>query len=227
MIQETQSRSISYENDLKSTSANLLYNKICPYYFFLEKLVNNKPEIIICTYKDYFDMKTRLQISKLIDDDKNYNLIFDESSDIENILTNYYTLCINDTLLFNASNQLFILKEKYESINHTESFKLLDKETKDISRPENESIIFNSFPDYSKSNLPGNINKTSHVLNLLTRLIFYFRKIFTSKTESVWHINKLQFNIWTELWINAKTLSYIFKRFMVFLNEIKFTDYNR
>jgi hypothetical protein len=172
-------------------------------------------------------MKSRIQISKLIESDQNYNILFDECSDIENILTNYYTLHINDSLLFNASSQLFVLKEKYQSLNNAESFRIIAQETKDISRPENEPILFNSYPNYNNISCSGNINKTSHFLNLLTRLIFYFRKIFISKTESIWHINKLQYNIWTDLWINSKTLSLIFKRFMNFLNHMKFTDYHR
>ena len=118
-------------------------NKICPFYFYFDKLINFVPSIVICTYKDFFDLKSRIQIYKVIAEGNEYRLIFDECSDINNILANMYSLTINDNLLSNASSQLFILKEKFESRNFSDSYSIIDPNFKNLKFPENEFLSFN------------------------------------------------------------------------------------
>jgi hypothetical protein len=102
-----------YNSDFDQTFASLSDKKICPFYYFMDMLKKSNPDIIICTYKDYFDIKSRIQISKLTSTAE-YKLIFDESCEIDNIFTQIYSCNMDESLLIHSTNQLFLLKEKVE-----------------------------------------------------------------------------------------------------------------
>jgi hypothetical protein len=108
------------------------------------------PDIIICTYKDYFDYKSRIQIDQLIEDKKiEYKIIFDECADIDNTLTQLSSMNIDESLLFDASNQLFVLKEKFGPMNNNSMDVDLDGVLKN-EETEKEFVYFNRFPYLGK-----------------------------------------------------------------------------
>lgn len=102
---------------------------ICPFYYFNGIINQGSADIIICTYKDFFDLKTRIKISNLIPQEErnNYKLIFDECGDIDYIMQDYFSMNIDDNLLQYTSDNLFILREKYTS---SENERITENENK-------------------------------------------------------------------------------------------------
>jgi hypothetical protein len=150
----------NYSIDFNQSLSTLTDKKICPYYYYQGLLKHTNPDIVICTYKDYFDMKSRIQISHLIENksvDCFYKVIFDECSDIDSTLSNLYSMNIDDNLLFNAANQLYVLKERYNSkmvggvsnnmsdCSYKDSYKIINPEY-DLEATEKEMVFMNGFP---------------------------------------------------------------------------------
>jgi hypothetical protein len=171
----------------------------------------------------------------------NYKLIFDESCDILNQLTSSYSMNIDEGLLLNASNQLFTLKESYiEKENlmkeYEDNYKTLI-ENFDKNSTENEFILYNGLcniqnPNFDLNtnsfyNLPGIIRKPIHYFNLISRLITFFRSFIFNpiKTENVWNIYTFQQQLLKELWLDFKSLKFIFGRFILLLNELRWENY--
>lgn len=75
---------------------------------------------------------------------------------------------------------------------------------------------------------PGTIRNQTHMLNMITRLLLFFKtNIFNSmKTESVWNIYTFQHILLKELWIDFRSIKLLLKRFIVFLNDNEYTQYN-
>ena len=81
---------ISYESDddhsnnsdfdYNNIFFNLGENNICPYYYFNKIITQGTPDLIISTYKDFFDPKSRIKLTNIIpvDQRSSYKLIFDE-----------------------------------------------------------------------------------------------------------------------------------------------------
>lgn len=244
-----------YNQDFQFSYSTLSEKKICPFYYYFNLLKNTNPDIIICTYKDFLDLKSRIQISQLlkIENKPEYKIIMDECADIDSVLISLSSMNIDESLLFNAANQLFVLKEKYVSIKsnnadvtmtdyshnnvHAEISGAIhlnnnqhpnhDQTNGVITLPEDEFIHFNGFPSCQNNKFPGFMRKSSNLLNLISRLIVFFKRAFFHlKSENLWNIYKIQQQLLVELWLDLKKLNIIFKRFMLFLHEIKFLDYN-
>jgi hypothetical protein len=236
--------------DFENTLTQLTEKKICPFYYFLNLIQTTNPDIVVCTYNDFFDMKSRIQITKLISSNNNdnieYKLIFDNCADIDNTISWLYSMNIDENLLFNAANQLFILKESYESKSSTlnefeQNYKLLNPEVfipeENIynNAPENEFLVYNGLAVNNKIinsdtiRLPGTIRKPIHFLNLISKLMTFFKKdIFNPiKTESVWNIYTFQQQLLKELWLDFRSLRYAFRRLIILMNEMRNLDYKR
>lgn len=242
-----------YSNDFDNTMNNLIEKKICPYYYFLNLLQISNPDIIICTVSDFFDLKKRIQITELLkscSNMQNFKLVLDESCEILNQITFNYSMNIDESLLLNASNQLFILKESYlEKENsmkeYEENYKHLIDDLNENEenlkmyrfnfKTENEFLLFNGMSNFHDINLnsklliPGIIRKPIHFLNLISRLISFFKNyIFNPiKTENVWNIYTFQQQLLKELWLDFRSLKFLLGRFILLLNEIRWENYEK
>ena len=244
-----------YQYDFENTINNLTEKKICPFYYFMHLLSDsiNPPDIVICTVSDFLDLKKRIQITELLKTSiQNYKLILDESSDILNQITFNYSMNIDESLLLNASNQLFILKENYSQKEnllkeYEENYKNLmenfpfdgEGENSNLTRintkSENEFLLFNGMANFKSSEnvvdnkIPGIIRKPIHFINLISRLITFFRNFIFNpiKSENVWNIYTFQQQLLKELWVEFKNLKFLFGRLILLLNELRWENYEK
>jgi hypothetical protein len=249
---------VQYEKTLPSNNFDQTYNmlaenKICPFYYMLNHISSqDKPDIIICTITDFFDVKKRIQISNLISKFHNineYKLIFDECSDLENVLSEIYSIHIDENLIFNSLNQLFMLKEKQETnpnkmdVDYNEDYRILangdgNKNGKNFNqiqnvKVENEFLEFNGLiskwknREFPSSKMPGNIRKSDHFLNLITKLLYFFReKVFSGlRYDVIFSIYGVLQIFVKEFYLDTRTLSQLLRRLFLLLNEIEFTNH--
>lgn len=137
---------LNYNPDFNTTIKNLSDKKICPYYYFLELIKSSNPNILIVTYKDFLDIKSRIQIMQILNNSNSlneYKLIFDECANLDNILSELYNVSIDDNLLFHSINQLFLLREKTMKFNNNEKDVEMKESGKELEEPENEFISYN------------------------------------------------------------------------------------
>ena len=91
-----------------------------------------------------------------------------------------------------------------------------------------ENVLVSGNDKLTNKNLlkyfPGNIQDSEQFLNLICRLIVFFRKILNQKSEYITNIFNLQYYLLNE-WIDFRTLRGLFPRLIFFLNNIKFSDY--
>ncbi len=128
---------------------------ICPYYYFNNIINQGTADLIICSYKDFFDPKNRIKIKNLIPENerKNYKLIFDECGDIEYLIQDYFSMNIDENVLQFTSDDLFILREKYKIFADTnvdnKQVKIKENNREEVYSKklivENEILEFNHF----------------------------------------------------------------------------------
>ncbi len=108
---------ISYKTDVFSLMNQLGEVNICPFYYFSNLIREGTADIIVATFKDFFDPKQRIKITNLIskENKSQYKIIFDECGDFENLIVDYFSFQIDNNILQFASDQLFKLQE----INNT------------------------------------------------------------------------------------------------------------
>lgn len=158
---------ISYENlneNLKEKEKNYLKSdvfslmnqlgevNICPFFYFSGIIRQGSSDIIIATYKDFFDPKQRIKISNLIPKEslKDYKIIFDDCGDLENLIVDYFSFQIDNNILQFASDQLFKLQEintnELNNLNSNNNNKENSLSESDFDKfPENEFIELNGF----------------------------------------------------------------------------------
>jgi hypothetical protein len=127
---------------------NLTDLKVCPYYYFLN-LIKNNPNIVIATYRDFYDINARIQLKNVLSDMSEYQIIYNDCNDIENTISNIFNMNIDMNLIFNATNQLFNLKEL--TANGDSRAVSLDypTESKEFNT-ENEFILYNGLSCFTK-----------------------------------------------------------------------------
>lgn len=131
---------------------------ICPFYFFNSLINQGTADLIICTYKDFFDPKNRIKLNNLIPkvERKNFKLIFDECGDIDYLIQDYFSMNIDDNILNFSSDDLFILRERYknftEANNNDDDVEMTtnnnENEREELNKKlivEYESLEFNGF----------------------------------------------------------------------------------
>jgi len=161
------------------TLLNLLgETNICPFYYFNSLISQGTADLIICTYKDFFDPKNRIKIKNLIPEAerKNFKLIFDECGDIDYLIQDYFSMNIDDNILNFSSDDLFILRERYKKFAEAncgdQEMTIQENGREEINKNlivECESIEYNGF---SRKFL--GIYKLKKVLTLLN---FIFHQI--------------------------------------------------
>lgn len=141
-----------FNRDFSENLQSLANKKICPYYYNFNLLKNSDPDIVVCTYKDFYDVKSRINISKLVP--KESKIIFDECGDMDNIFTQLFSCNIDEPLLFNCINQLFLLREKSESYEEAKIKITMrsNEETKSMKayHTEKEFISYNGLANFEQ-----------------------------------------------------------------------------
>jgi hypothetical protein len=210
-----ESKSIEYESEnYESTHSTLSENKICPFYYNLNR-VRNKPDILIATYKDFIDPKERIQISNVIDKN-DYTLVFDDCDNIDDIIANMYNMNIDVNAVVNASNELFMLKEMSE-----EKTNKMFVES-DNQATENEFMNYNNLCKNVKYS--GTIRNNKHFLNFLSRILNIIGRVASFKQEDYYSLNSVQV-LFAREWIDFRTVNGIFARLIDYLNSIQYSKY--
>jgi hypothetical protein len=126
---------------------------ICPFYYFNSLINQGTADLIICTYKDFFDPKNRIKLKNLIPENerKNFKLIFDECGDIDYLIQDYFSMNIDENILHSSSDDLFIIRESYKKfcegkkeVEMTNCVNGLEELNKKLF-VENETLEFNGF----------------------------------------------------------------------------------
>ena len=138
---------IPFECKNLNEQINILFSKeICPFYFYLNKIINDDYDIIICE-RDYFlDNKKNISIRKVIDfDDINntnkFLLVFDEYNDIDDYLVKINSCIITESLLNLAEYRLLQIEDIPENQNNKKMAIPNDKVIQNT--PETEIIRYN------------------------------------------------------------------------------------
>jgi hypothetical protein len=71
---------------------------------------------------------------------------------------------------------------------------------------------------------PGDIRNDENFLNLISKLLYFFGRILSQKTEYIFSIYHLQLSLFRE-WIDFRSLKALLPRLLFFLNKIQFTDF--
>ncbi len=88
----------------------------CPYYFLLNSL--EEANIIVSSYNQFFDEKNMNFLQNLIKT-KEFTVIFDNCENIDNLISEYNSINIDEVIINSASIQALSLKEKILN-NHKE-----------------------------------------------------------------------------------------------------------
>jgi hypothetical protein len=149
----TEYKKIEYEDqDIDITINNLTEAKVCPFYYYMS-LIKSNPNIVISTYKDFFDPGSRIRVGSLVNIQE-YQVILDDCDDLDNNLTNLFSANIDVNVLQNSMNQVFTLREmignsdkKVTSLNYTEETRAYNT--------ENEFILYNGLSNATSSESSG------------------------------------------------------------------------
>ena len=135
--------------------------------------------------KDFFDMRRRISVRKAIKYDDNtdkFMLIYDECNNINETLVRTYSNVVDEEVIKKSRYELSHLKEKinkYSIVNY--SMNIDEDEVEELTniKTEKEILYYSLLVDGKSNSFPGNIRKTNHFLNLLSRLLIFFNKQFT------------------------------------------------
>ena len=207
-------------------------NQMCPFYAYFYNIINDNFDIIICTMKDFFDMRRRISVRKAIKYDDNtdkFMLIYDECNNINETLVRTYSNVVDEEVIKKSRYELSHLKEKinkYSIVNY--SMNIDEDEVEELTniKTEKEILYYSLLVDGKSNSFPGNIRKTNHFLNLLSRLLIFFNKQFSSKNETNWSVYTFEYALLNELWIEFRTLKHLYKRLMYQFHEIKYLKYD-
>lgn len=161
------------------------------------------------------DPKERIQISNIINKD-DYTLVFDDCDNIDDIVANMYNMNIDVNAVTNATNQLFMLKE----LSTEKSNKMIIEP--DDNATENEFLKYNSLCRDIKYS--GNIKKSNHFLNLLSKILNIIGRVALIKQEDYYSLQAIQL-LFARDWIDTRTLNGIFSRLIEYLNSIQYSKY--
>ena len=206
------------------------YSEVCPFYFYLNKIINKDYDILICE-RDYFlDNKKNISIRQVIDFDNienanKYLLVFDEYNDIDDYLIKTYSCIISKKLLDFSEYQLFeITKDiqtNYMNINDIPNDKKIQMS------PETEIIRYNLFYDMKNYEFNGTIKSKESIISLLQRLILIFSENYLNDKKKVLSPFKFALDFLEKYYLEIKTLEQIYKRLILLLNNINYFKYDK
>jgi len=220
--------------DINDQMNSLYCSELCPFYYYLKKIINKDYDIIICERDYFFDNKKNISIRKVIDFDNKdnsnkYLLVFDEYNDIDDYLIKVHSCIINEQLLnFSEYQLLKITKEiNSNSINNRNDIPN-DKIIK--ITPETEIIRYNLFYDMKNYEFNGMLKSKESLIGWLEKLILYFKEKLKEKLKDKKKITspfKIELEILEKYYIEIKTLEQIYKRLITLFNSMNYYQYDK
>ena len=213
---------------------NILYHSdMCPFYYYLNRIINKDYDIIICERDYFFDCKKNISIRKVIDFDSEENvnkylLVFDEYNDIDDYLVKTYSCIIDEKLLKFSEFQLFKIAKDI-NLNYNSKTDIIN-ETEIKKTPETEIIRYNLFYDMKTYEFNGAIKSKDSIISWLQNLILIFSNYIKEKKKvsvSPYSPFKFKLDFLEKYFIEIKTLEQIYKRFIILLNNKKIFQYDK
>ena len=210
----------------------MFYSELCPFYLYMNKIINKDYDIIICERDYFFDNKKNISIRKLIDFDNfdninKYLLVFDEYNDIDDYLIKTYSCIIDEKLLNFSEIQLFKITKDinlyYNSKNDIINDKIIKKQ------PETEIILYNLFYDMKNYEFNGSIKSKDSVLSWLQKLIVIFLDFLKDKKKVTTPYSPYKFKLefYEKYFLDISILEQIYKRLIILLNNIDYFQYDK
>ena len=213
---------------------NLLYcSELCPFYYYLKKIINKDYDIIICERDYFFDNKKNISIRKVIDFDNvdnanKYLLVLDEYNDIDDYLIKTHSCIINEQLLnFSEYQLLKIAKELNSNINNKNDIpndKIIQM------TPETEIIRYNLFYYMKNYDFNGILKSKESLIGWLEKLILFFKDKLKEKLNNKKKITspfQIELEILEKYYIEIKTFEQIYKRLITLFNSMNYYQYDQ
>ena len=215
--------------DLDEQLNILYYSEICPFYFYLNKIINKDYDIIICERDYFFNNKKNISISKVIDfynEEKNNNflLVFDEYNDIDDYLIKTYSCIIDEKLLHFSEYQLLKITKDIQA-NHSNKNDIPQDKVIQIT-PETEIIRYNLFYDMKNYEFNGALKSKESLISWLQKLIVIFSEYLKEK-KNVVSSYKYEYDFLEKFYIEIKTLEELYKRLITLFNNINYFQYDK
>ena len=226
-------KNIPFEcKDIDEQMNILYYSNLCPFYFYMNKIIKNDYDIIICERDYFFDNKKNISIRKMIDFDNveytnKYLLVFDEYNDIDDYLVKTYSCIIDEKLLHFSEYQLFKITKDI-NLNYNTKNDIINEKVIKIS-PETEIIRYNLFYDMKNYEFNGALKSKDSILSWLQKLLVIFFDFLKDKKKvmSPFSPYKFKFEFYENYFLEIEILEQIYKRFIILLNNIDYFQYDK
>ena len=223
---------VKYTFDCKDIDEQMYvlnYSEICPFYYYLNRIVNKDFDIILCERDYFFNNKKNLCIRKLIDfdneeNDNKYLLVFDEYNDLDDYLIKTYSCIIDERLLHFSEYQLLKLTKELQN-NQIKKNDIPHDKIIQIS-PETEIIRYNLFYDMKNYEFNGSIKSKESLISWLQKLIVIFSEYLKEK-KNVVSVYKFEYDFLDKYYIELKILEQIYKRLITLLNCMDYFQYDK
>ena len=209
---------------------NVLYNNVmCPFYYYLNKIINKDYDIIICERDYFFDNKKNISIRSVIGFDKEENnnkylLVFDEYNDLDDYLIKIHSCIINEQLLNFSEYQLLKITKDIQA-NHNNKNDIPDDKIIQIT-PETEIIRYNLFYDMENYEFNGIIKSKDSLISWLQKLILIFKEKLKERKKIISPF-KFELDFLEKYFLEIKTLEQIYKRLITLFNNINYFEYDK
>ena len=226
-------KNIPFEcKDIDLQMNDMHYSELCPFYLYMNKIINKDYDIIICERDYFFDNRKNISIRKMIDFDNmeninKYLLVFDEYNDIDDYLIKTYSCIIDEKLLNFSEIQLFKITKDinlyYNSKNDIINDKIIKKQ------PETEIILYNLFYDMKNYEFNGSIKSKDSILSWLQKLIVIFLDFLKNKKKVTTPYSPYKFKLefYEKYYLDITILEQIYKRLIILLNNIDYFQYDK
>ena len=180
-------KNIPFEcKDIDEQMNVMFFSELCPFYFYMNKIINKDYDIIICERDFFFDNKKNISIRRMLDFDNEekinkYLLVFDEYNDIDDYLIKTFSCVIDEKFLNFAEIQLFKITKDINLNYNSKNDIINDKEIKKV--PETEIIRYNLFYEIKNCEFNGSIKSKDSTISWLQKLIVIFLDFLRDKKK--------------------------------------------
>ena len=210
---------------------NLFFcSDLCPFYYYLNKIINKDYDIIICERDYFFDNKKNISIRKVIDFDNKdnankYLLVFDEYNDIDDYLIKIHSCIINEQLLNFSEYQLLKITKEI-SLNNINNRNEIPNDKIIQMTPETEIIRYNLFYDMKNYEFNGMLKSKESLIGWMEKLLLFFKEKLKDKRK-ITSPFKIELEILDKYYIEIKTLEQIYKRLITLFNSMNYYQYDK
>ena len=215
--------------DIDEQMNALYYSEMCPFYYYLNRIINKEFDIIICERDYFFNNKKNICIRKLIDFDKEENnnkylLVFDEYNDIDDYLIKTYSCIIDEKLLHFSEYQLLKITKDLQT-NQIKKNDIPHDKIIQVS-PETEIIRYNLFYDMKNYEFNGTIKSKESLISWLQKLIVIFSDYLKEK-KNVFSVYKYEYDFLDKYYLELEILEQIYKRLITLFNCMDYFQYDK